>query len=136
MDTRDLLTIGELAERGEVNAQTIRYYERCGLLPKPRRSPSGYRLYDQNAAKRLSFVRRAQALGFSLREINDLLSLRLRADTTCADIRDAARQKIASVDGKLAELNRIRAALVRLARSCRGSGPKSECPILEALDQD
>lgn len=136
MDTSDLITIGELAEQGRVNTQTIRYYERRGLIPKPRRSASGYRLYDQEAAKRLTFVRRAQSLGFSLEEINELLSLRMREDTTCADVRQAARQKILSVDRKLEELKRMRTALVKLSKACKGSGPTSKCPILEALDHD
>jgi MerR family transcriptional regulator, copper efflux regulator len=136
MESRDLLTIGKLAQRGGVNIQTIRYYERRGLIPKPDRSSSGYRLYDVEAVRRLGFVRKAQSLGFSLQEIGELLSLRMRPDTTCKDIRERARQKIARVDEKISELARIRSALGKLAMVCRGKGPTSACPILEALDAD
>ncbi|HEV8646425.1 MAG TPA: heavy metal-responsive transcriptional regulator [Burkholderiales bacterium] len=132
----DLLTIGKLARQGGVNIQTIRYYERRGLIPKPNRSSSGYRLYDEEAVRRLGFVRKAQLLGFSLHEIDELLSLRMRPGITCADIRKRARQKIATVEEKIAELTRIRGALAKLATACRGEGPTSECPILEALDAD
>jgi MerR family mercuric resistance operon transcriptional regulator len=132
----DLLTIGKLAQHGGVNVQTIRYYERRGLIPKPNRSSSGYRLYDEEAVRRLAFVRKAQLLGFSLHEIDELLSLRMRPGITCADIRKRARQKIATVEEKIAELTRIRGALAKLATACRGEGPTSECPILEALDAD
>lgn len=130
------MTIGKLAQQGRVNIQTIRYYERRGLIPKPNRSSSGYRLYDEVAVRRLGFVRKAQLLGFSLHEIDDLLSLRMRPGVTCADIRKRARQKIATVEEKIAELTRIRSALAKLATACRGKGPTSECPILEALDAD
>lgn len=132
----DSLTIGKLARQGGVNIQTIRYYERRGLIPKPNRSSSGYRLYDEEAVRRLGFVRKAQSLGFSLHEIDELLSLRMRPGITCADIRKRARQKIATVEEKIAELTRIRGALAKLATACRGEGPTSECPILEALDAD
>jgi len=130
------LTIGKLARQGGVNIQTIRYYERVGLIPKPNRTSSGYRLYNEEAVRRLGFVRKAQILGFSLHEIDELLSLRMRPGVTCADIRMRARQKIATVEEKIAELTRIRGALAKLATACRGEGPTSECPILEALDAD
>jgi MerR family mercuric resistance operon transcriptional regulator len=136
MANADLLTIGKLAQQGRVNIQTIRYYERRGLIPKPNRSSSGYRLYDEGAVRRLGFVRKAQLLGFSLHEIDELLSLRTRPGITCADIRKRARQKIATVEEKIADLTRIRGALAELATACRGKGPTSECPILEALDAD
>jgi len=134
MQSADLLTIGKLAKRGGVSIQTIRYYERRGLIPRPRRASSGYRLYDAGAVKRLGFVRKAQLLGFSLQEIDELLSLRIRRGATCSDIRQKARQKIATVEDKISELIRIRNALAGLATACRGRGPASECPILEALD--
>jgi MerR family copper efflux transcriptional regulator len=131
-----LLTIGKLAEQGRVNIQTIRYYERRGLIAKPNRSASAYRFYDRDTVRRLGFVRKAQLLGFSLQEIGELLSLRVRPGTTCADIREKARQKVAAVDEKLLELARIRGALAKLATRCRGRGPTSDCPILQALDAD
>lgn len=128
------LTIGKLASRGDVSVTTIRYYERRGLLPKPARAASGYRLYADNVVQRLRFIRQAQLLGFSLAEIQDLLSLRLQPGTTCADIRQRARRKIATVDDKIKELQRIKRALTKLAAACRGAGPTSECPILETLE--
>lgn len=114
--------------------RTVRYYERRGLLPKAARSASGYRQYAMDAAPRLRFIRHAQSLGFSLAEIEDLLSLRMRADTTCADIRARAQKKIVAIDQKMEDLSRIRKALTKLAAACRGRGPTSACPILDALD--
>ena len=136
MGTTEFLTIGNLARRGGVNIQTIRYYERRGLIPKPNRSSSGYRLYNEEAVRRLGFVRKAQVLGFSLQEIDELLALRMQSGTSCAQVRQRARQKIAAVDEKISQLGRIRSALTELAAACRGNGPTSECPILEALEAD
>jgi len=136
MRNPELLTIGKVALEGGVNVQTIRYYERRGLLPKPVRSASGYRKYSDEAIRRLRFIRQAQALGFSLREIEELLSLRMQPGTTCGDIRKRARQKIATVNAKIEELQQIRDALNKLAAACRGKGPTSECPILEALETE
>lgn len=128
------LTIGKLSRAAGTGVETIRYYEREGLLEPPARSASGYRHYAREVVARLRFIRQAKELGFSLREIKELLSLRMQPDTTCADIRKRARQKIAAVDLKIEDLRRIRDALVRLASACRGKGPTSECPILEALE--
>lgn len=130
------LMIGALAKRGSVNPQTIRYYERRGLIPYSRRSVAGYRLHGVDAVKRLKFIRRAQQLGFSLSEIEELLSLRMRPGISCAEVREKARSKVASVDAKIAELERIREALKKLAAACREKRPTSACPILEALDRD
>ncbi len=134
MGNAHALTIGKLASRGGVNVQTIRYYERSGLLPRPARSESGYRLYADDAVSRLSFIKQAQLLGFSLSEIQELLSLRMQPGTTCADIRQRARRKIVAVDKKIEDLHRIKGALTKLAAACRGDGPTSDCPILEALE--
>jgi len=119
-----------------VKVQTIRYYERRGLLPTPPRSASGYRKYSGEAIRRLRFIKQAQALGFSLREIEELLSLRMRPGTTCGDIRKRARQKVTAVNKKIAELQKICDALNKLSTACRGTGPTSECPILEALETE
>ena len=134
MSNVNTLTIGKLAGRGGVSVQTVRYYERSGLLPKPSRAASGYRLYAHDAVRRLTFIKQAQQLGFSLSEIQDLLSLRIRSGTTCADIRQRAREKIIGVSKKIEDLQRIRSALTKLAAACRGNGPTSDCPILEALE--
>lgn len=128
------LTIGKLAHRCGINVATIRYYERRGLLLKAPRTSSGYRLYTADAVPRLRFIRHAQSLGFSLDEIQELLSMRVRPDTTCADIRSRARNKIAAIDRKIGDLARIRTALARLAAACHGRGPTATCPILDALE--
>ena len=94
-----------------------------GLLPAPARSASGYRLYADDAVRRLQFIRQAQLLGFSLAEIQDLLSLRMQPGTTCADIRMRAKEKISAVEKKIEDLERIKNALTTLASSCRGKGP-------------
>ena len=136
MNNSNTLTIGKLACQGGVNVMTIRYYEQRGLLTKPSRTASGYRLYADDAVRRLRFIKQAQLLGFSLAEIKDLLSLRMRPDTTCADIRIRAREKITAVEIKIADLQRIKSALTSLASACRGKGPTSKCPILDALETE
>ena len=130
------LTIGQVAARTAVRVGTVRYYERCGLLPRAPRLASGYRRYGADAVERLRFIRAAQALGFSLAEIRELLSLRVRPGASCADVRAHANDKIGTIDARITELQRIRAALVTLAMRCNGSGPTSDCPILDALQSE
>lgn len=132
---REVLTIGEVAKAAEIGVETIRFYEREGLIAEPPRRASGYRQYPPEVIRRLRFIRRAKELGFTLREIGELLSLRVAPSTTCADVRAMARAKIEDIDGKVAELHRIKDVLERLARSCRGKGPTSECPILDILEE-
>ena len=130
------LTIGRLAEQVGINLETVRFYERQGLLPKPPRSTSGYRLFPADAARRLKFIRRAQDLGFSLSEIRELLALRLSTRTTSAEIRKRAEAKIADIEGKIRSLDEMRKSLLKLVRSCAGCAPLSDCPILESLDRE
>jgi MerR family mercuric resistance operon transcriptional regulator len=130
------LTIGQLAKKTEVNVETVRFYERRGLMPKPLRRESGYRQYSDTDIARLRFIRRAKELGFSLKEILELLSLRVDPDTTCGDIRRRAEVKIADMEEKIKALQRMKKALTKLASTCRGRGPTSECPILEMLDSE
>lgn len=130
------LTIGHLAREAGINLETVRYYEREGLLPKVPRSASGYRLFPTDATRRLRFIRRAQELGFSLKEIRELLALRLSPGTTTAEVRKRAEAKIADIEGKIKSLESISKSLRKLAKSCAGCGPLSECPILESLDRD
>jgi Cu(I)-responsive transcriptional regulator len=128
------MTIGRLAEQAGVGVQTVRYYERRGLLPAAPRRPSGYREYDGAALDRLRFIRRAQELGFTLAEIAELLALRLDPRTTAADVKARAGRKLESVAGKIRDLERIRDALTHLAGQCRGGrGPTGDCPLVEAL---
>jgi len=130
------LKTGELARQGGVNLQTIRFYEREGLLVQPPRTRSGYRQYSPDTVRRVRFIRRAKDLGFTLKEIGELLSLRVDTDRTCADVRAMARTKIADIESKVAELQRIGEVLNRLAQTCRGRGPTSACPILDMLEQE
>ncbi|NJD68312.1 MAG: heavy metal-responsive transcriptional regulator [Candidatus Methylomirabilota bacterium] len=127
------LTIGQLAKQAHVNVETIRYYERRGLMTEPPRRESGYREYPLEAVERIRFIRRAQELGFSLKEIGDLLALRIEPETTSADIKRRAEAKVADIDAKVRDLEQMKTALMKLAAACRGRGPTSECPILEAL---
>ena len=127
------MKIGELARAAGVPIDTVRYYERQGLLPLPARTASGYRKYGHDDAARLRFVRRAKALGFTLEEIRELLSLSARREADMAGMKAAAMQKLADIDDKLAELQRMRAGLDSLIASCPGHGALKHCPILDAL---
>jgi MerR family mercuric resistance operon transcriptional regulator len=128
------LTIGRVARETGVGIETLRFYEREGLVPEPARRPSGYREYPPAIIRRIQFIRRAKALGFSLREIAELLSLRVDEARTCADVRERAATKIAEIEDKLRQLEQMKASLQRLAAACTGKGPSGECPILEALE--
>lgn len=130
------MKIGELAQRAQVNIDTVRYYERQGLLPAPQRLASGYRLYDKGDVSRLRFVRRAKALGFTLIEIRELLALSNHREDDMAGMKSAAIDKLADVEGKLAELTRIRDGPKTLVASCPGHGALEQCPILNALAED
>jgi len=131
----EMITIGKLAKRVNLNIETIRYYERKGLIPKPRRRESGYREYSDETTKRILFIKHAKDLGFSLKEINELLSLKLDPGTSCSDVRKKAEIKIEDIEGKIKTLRKMKKALLKLTTICSGSGPVSECPILEALEK-
>lgn len=130
------LTIGQVARSAGVGVETVRFYEREGLIAEPPRRPSGYRQYPPDAVRRIRFIKRAKDLGFTLAEIGELLSLRIAPETTCADVCDRAVVKICDIDGKLLALQRMKEALVRLTKACTGPGPTTDCPILEALDTE
>ena len=127
-------TIGALARSARVNIETVRYYERRGLVPKPPRTPSGYRVFSEDAVSRLRFIKRAQQLGFSLKEVKELLGLQINPRTTCADVKRRAEVKIADIESKARDLEAMRKALVKLVTACSGRGPATQCPILESLD--
>jgi MerR family transcriptional regulator, copper efflux regulator len=127
------LTIGRVAQLASVGVETIRFYEREGLIAVPPRATFGYRHYPLDTVARLRFIKRAKELGFSLKEIKELLSLRVSPEVTCEDVRARAEAKIADIEDKIRQLQRMRRALVRLAEACQGSGPVRECPILESL---
>ena len=128
------ITTSELARQGGINLESIRFYEKQGLLPKPPRTASGYRIFPPESVRRVRFIKRAQELGFSLKEIKELLSLRLDSDTSCADVRQRAEDKLTDIDQKISDLRRMKQSLARLADACPGRGDTSACPILESLD--
>lgn len=127
-------TIGQVAKRAGVGVETVRFYEREGLLEEPERRPSGYRQFDATIVDRLRFIRRAKELGFTLKEIKELLSLKLDPSTTCADVKGRAEAKIADIEARITSLGRMKRALVKLAKACSGKKNTSACPILDALD--
>jgi Hg(II)-responsive transcriptional regulator len=128
------MTIGQVARRAGVGVETVRFYERRGLLEEPARKESGYRQYTADVVSRLRFIRRAKELGFTLSEISELLALRLDPSATRADVRRRALAKIADIEAKIEDLSRMRDVLEKLTATCRGHGPAAGCPILDALD--
>lgn len=127
------LKVGEVARRAGVNLQTVHYYERRGLLPKPPRTGANYRAFPEEAVQRVRFVKRAQKLGFTLKEIQELLSLRAEPRTRCADVRERAEAKVQDMERRIRSLQAMRRALRKLIGECMGNGPVSRCPILDAL---
>ena len=130
------LKIGEVAERGGVNLQTIRYYERERLLPEPPRLQSGYRMFPEDTVRRVHFIKRAQDLGFTLAEIKELLSLRINSKRNSGEVRTLAKAKISDIEEKIRTLKRMKRVLSELTERCSGCGPARECPILESIDSD
>jgi MerR family mercuric resistance operon transcriptional regulator len=130
------LTIGKVAKAAGVGVETIRFYEREGLLPEPPRRPSGYRAYDGEAVRRIRFIAGAKRLGFALREIAELLDLRVAGGRSCAVVRARALAKLQEMEQRIAALLRMKRALARLAAACEGEGPTAACPILEALEEE
>lgn len=130
------MKIGELARRCDVNIDTIRYYERQGLLPVPERLASGYRRYRTSDIARLRFVRRAKALGFTLDEIHELLALSDHRDHDMGELKTAATAKLVDIEARMAELARVRDGLHTLIEACPGHGALAQCPILHALASD
>ncbi|MDX2091361.1 MAG: heavy metal-responsive transcriptional regulator [Kofleriaceae bacterium] len=125
--------IGRLAAQANVSVDTIRYYERAQLLPAPSRTVSGYRMYPALAVERLRFIRRAKELGFSLDEIRELLTVSDQRETGVASVREIAAKRLADVDARLVELNRLRDGLRNLVDACPGHGDPGLCPILDAF---
>ena len=128
------LTRGKLAREGGVNIATIRYYEKLGLLPEPPRSNAGYRMFSPESVKRVRFIKNAQELGFALKEIKELLDLRVTPEAIAADVRSLVEEKIANISDKIQRLRAIEKSLKILVNTCRCDGALSECPILESLD--
>ncbi len=134
MDT-EMLTIGRLARSAGVGVETVRYYERQGLLERPSRPFSGYRQYPPDSAVRLRFIRAAKELGFSLREIRELLDLGADSDEACRKVREIVTVKAAGIEQKIEALNRIKGALDDVLTDCLSPRLFCRCPLLEALER-
>ncbi len=130
------LKIGELAKATEISSETLRFYETQGLMPKPRRSESGYRLYTEKDLDRVKFIVRARAMGFSLKEILELLSLQVDKEaSTCGEVKVLAEQKLHDIDNKIEELNKMKSALTQITDACVGGDESAvHCTILSALE--
>jgi Hg(II)-responsive transcriptional regulator len=126
----------QVAQRAGVNAQTLRYYERRGLLPDPPRTSAGYRAYGPDAVRIVRFVKRAQELGFSLSEIEMLLHLADGGPESCDAARQLAEKKVVDLDAKIATLNAMRASLTRLIATCARPRRERDCPLLDSLEPD
>lgn len=124
------LTIGHLARAAHVNVETVRYYQRVGLVKEPAKPLSGYRVYPPETVDRIKFIKRAQTLGFSLKEITELLGL---GEGCCADVRERAEEKRAHIDQQIKDLTRLRNTLDTLINTCQSSDDSVHCPIVDTL---
>lgn len=129
-----LLNIGQLAKKTYVTVETLRFYEKQGLIVTPQRTDSGYRQYPPDTVKRVFFIQRAKEVGFTLKEIKELLFLRRQPGSSCTDVKLRSLEKIEEVDKKIEDLEKIKRALSQMVMRCTGSGDLSGCPILETLD--
>ncbi len=130
------MKIGEVAKAAGVGIDAVRFYEREGLIPEPARRPSGYRAYSAEVVLSLRFIRRAKELGFSLKEISELLSLETAAEATAAEVRKLAKAKLADIEEKIRALQRMRRALRKATERCTGQGSTSGCSILQTLNRE
>ncbi len=129
------MLIGETAKKAEVNIETIRYYERKGILALPKKSASGYREYSGETVAKIKFVKNAQYLGFSLKEIQDLLALKVDKNSDCSDVKSRALSKISEIKEKITALKEMQKSLEVITHKCSGKGPVSTCTILNAIDE-
>lgn len=130
------LTVSKLAQAAGVGVETIRFYQKRGLVAEPQRRGSGYRVYDEDAVNRIRFIKNAQSLGFTLNEISELLRLEQDTRSQCADLQERADDKIMLIENKIAELNRMRDELLRLSNSCVSNRPLSDCRLMSCLSGD
>lgn len=126
------MKIGEVSKRSGVGIETIRYYEREGLLQEPQRRPSGYRQYDESTISRLDYIRRAKELGFTLAEIRELLELSSAAHAGCNRIRQRAEAKIANIESKIRNLQNIKRSLRRIMQQCKTNSSLRDCPLVHS----
>ena len=127
---------GEVAAEAAVNIQTLRYYERVGLVPKPERGSSGYRAYDRQVVRRVRFIKRAQELGFTLAEIGDLLAFREETGVSCERVETRASTTVERISEKIRDLEKMRSALSHYVTACRSRVAVAQCPLLDALDKE
>lgn len=130
------MKIGEVATQSNVGIETIRYYEREGLLAEPERRPSGYRQYDQSVVSRLQFIRRTKELGFTLAEIKELLGLWFDANTRCEHVREKATRKITDIEEKIRSLQKMKRSLRKVIDECESRNAVEDCPLLDGLDDN
>ena len=130
------LTIGKVSRLTDIGVETVRFYEKSGLIDEPSRTESGYRQYPPSTVVRIQFIKRAKELGFTLKEIKELLNLRLDPMTTCDEVRHVAEEKRMNVRAKIESLKGIERTLDELIDACAVGGPTGECPFLEALDRE
>ena len=131
----DSLSIGQVAKAADVGVETVRFYQREGLIEEPAREGTRRRRYSQETVARIRFIRGAQNVGFSLKEIEDLMALRLAPGTSKAEIKARAQAKVDEIEEKMRDLQRMRDTLMKLIGSCEGTGTVEDCPILEAFDR-
>lgn len=129
------LKIGEVAKRSDVGIETIRYYERQGLLAEPDRRPSGYRQYDESVVSRLQFIRNAKDLGFTLAEIRELLGLWFDVSTRCVHVRERAEQKITDIEDRIRSLQKMKRSLKKIISQCETRDTVEVCPLWLGLDE-
>ncbi len=130
------MKVGELAKKAGINLETMRYYERIGLMPKPKRQESRYRYYDETDLSRVRFIVRSKELGFTLKETKELLSMRIDSDTKCVDMKELALRKITDIQMKIRDLESIASNLQSLVKQCSdGQVSLAECPIVNSLDE-
>lgn len=128
------MKIGEVARQAAVGVETIRYYERKGLLAEPQRRPSGYRQYDESVVARLQFIRRTKELGFTLAEIKELVGLWYDAKTRCEHVRQLAQEKVDDVEAKIRTLQKMKRSLKKVIRQCEARESVDDCPLLDGLE--
>ena len=130
------MTIGKLAKLCGVGVETIRFYERQGLLRQPERKPSGYRIYPEETVRQIHFIRQAKELGFSLKEIGELLDLRLDGERACDEVRSLAEAKIADVEEKIRVLEKMRHTLGEVVVACKSNKKTEPCPMLRDIEKE
>ena len=128
------MKIGEVAKRSEVGIETIRYYERQGLLAEPQRRPSGYRQYDESVLARLQFIRRAKELGFTLAEVKELVGLWYDTETRCEHVRARAERKVEDIESKICSLQKMKRSLKKLITTCQATDSIDDCPLMDGID--